>query len=182
MSRRGPDLPTRVAALDEVTELGAGRLPDEALERARGVVGRARERAALSPDYTVVALAGSTGSGKSSLLNALAGEEIAQAGITRPTTGFASAAVWAPRDDDSSSGRGRGRRGGSTSDAAAPGTVEVATDAGPLDGAGDLLDWLEVGSRRYLGTAGGSNGGRTSGATSGAAPGATTSGVATSGV
>ena len=93
MSRRGPDLPTRVAALAEVTQLGAGRLPDDALRHAHGVVERARERAALSPDYTVVALAGSTGSGKSSLLNALAGEQIATAGVTRPTTGFASAAV-----------------------------------------------------------------------------------------
>jgi GTP-binding protein EngB required for normal cell division len=138
MRGRGPDLPTRVAALEEVTRLGAGRLPDDALEHAGAVVGRARERAALSPDYTVVALAGSTGSGKSSLLNAISGEEIATAGVTRPTTGFASAAVWAPRGD---AGGGR---------AADP----AAGSDGALDDAGDLLDWLEVGSRRYLSGAG----------------------------
>ena len=34
----------------------------------------------------VVALAGATGSGKSSLFNALVGEEVAQAGTRRPTT------------------------------------------------------------------------------------------------
>ncbi len=81
MSRRGPDLP------------GAGRrarrghrgwapdaCPTPPSTRPPAVVPRARERAALSPDHTVVALAGSTGSGKSSLLNALAGEEVAQRG------------------------------------------------------------------------------------------------------
>jgi GTP-binding protein EngB required for normal cell division len=148
MSRRGPDLPTRVAALAEVTQLGAGRLPDAALEQAAAVVVRARERAALSPDHTVVALAGSTGSGKSSLLNALAGEEIATAGVTRPTTGFPSAAVWPPRADATGPGR---RRSGRGSDAE---PVTGATDGegdGAPDDAGDLLDWLEVGSRRYLG-------------------------------
>ncbi|WP_298460539.1 GTPase [uncultured Cellulomonas sp.] len=130
MSRRGPDLATRVAALAEAVDLGAGRLPEVALDGARGVATRARERAALSPDHTVVALAGSTGSGKSSLLNALAGEEIARAGVTRPTTGHASAAVWAPAGD---AGDVPGR---------------------DTDDAGHLLDWLEVGSRRYLGPAG----------------------------
>ncbi|GAA2724844.1 dynamin family protein [Cellulomonas aerilata] len=139
MSRRGPDLPTRVTALAEVTQVGAGRLPPAAVEHAEAVVARARERSALSPEHTVVALAGSTGSGKSSLLNALAGEQIATAGVTRPTTGFASAAVWGPRDDPAEPGAVRG--------------ADRAGDQGGTDEVGELLDWLEVASRRYLGSA-----------------------------
>ncbi|QIK83145.1 GTPase [Sanguibacter sp. HDW7] len=50
------------------------------------VVARVRERLGLGADRTVVALAGSTGSGKSSLLNALAGAEVARPGLLRPTT------------------------------------------------------------------------------------------------
>jgi GTP-binding protein EngB required for normal cell division len=42
----------------------------------------------------VVALAGATGSGKSSLFNALVGAEVAQVGARRPTTSTPTAAVW----------------------------------------------------------------------------------------
>ena len=45
------------------------------------------------PDHTVVALAGPTGSGKSSLLNALAGDNVAEVAVTRPTTSEALALV-----------------------------------------------------------------------------------------
>ena len=94
MSPRGPDLAVRVRALDEAIAAGRGRLPAADLDRADRVVELTRERLELSPDHTVVALAGSTGSGKSSLLNAIAGQEIAEAGIRRPTTGHPVAAVW----------------------------------------------------------------------------------------
>ncbi|WP_456825938.1 GTPase [Cellulomonas sp. P5_E12] len=77
----------RVAALDEAVGLARGRLPDATLDVPAVVVSRARDRAALSGEYTVVALAGATGSGKSSLLNALAEARIAEAGVRRPTTG-----------------------------------------------------------------------------------------------
>ena len=94
MSPRGPDLAVRVSALAEAIVAGRGRLPAADLDRASRVVELTRERLALSPDHTVVALAGSTGSGKSSLLNAIAGQEIAEAGIRRPTTSHPVAAVW----------------------------------------------------------------------------------------
>ncbi|RYV52365.1 GTPase [Pengzhenrongella frigida] len=94
MTTRGLDLAARVAALDEAVEAAVGRLPAVDLEPARRALIHARERLALSPDHTVVALAGSTGSGKSSLLNAIAGEQIAETGVRRPTTGFPAAAVW----------------------------------------------------------------------------------------
>jgi GTP-binding protein EngB required for normal cell division len=42
----------------------------------------------------VVALAGGTGSGKSSLFNALCGLQLSQTGVTRPTTSKAHACVW----------------------------------------------------------------------------------------
>jgi GTP-binding protein EngB required for normal cell division len=103
---------SRLRALDRVVELGEGRLDEELLAPARELSRRAGERLRLSGTHTVVALAGATGSGKSTLFNALAGAEISQPGVRRPTTGVAHAVVW---------------------------------DA---DGAGPLLDWLEI-PRRY---------------------------------
>jgi len=44
--------------------------------------------------HTVVALAGATGSGKSSLFNQLIGTEVAMVGARRPTTSTPTAAVW----------------------------------------------------------------------------------------
>jgi GTP-binding protein EngB required for normal cell division len=57
-------------------------------------VARAGERLGLGLEATVAALAGPTGSGKSSLFNALAGHELSTVGRRRPTTSTASAAVW----------------------------------------------------------------------------------------
>ena len=96
MSPRGPGLGVRVSALSEAVLAGRGRIDAADLDRAGAVVGRVRERLALSPERTVVALAGSTGSGKSSLLNALAGTVIAEVGVRRPTTSHPVAAVWGP--------------------------------------------------------------------------------------
>ena len=46
------------------------------------------------PDHTVVALAGGTGSGKSSLFNRLAGADFSPVGVVRPMTRDAYACVW----------------------------------------------------------------------------------------
>ncbi|WP_418277418.1 GTPase [Isoptericola jiangsuensis] len=89
-----PDLATRTAALEQAAEAGHGRLDPELVGAARAVVGRARERGGLSADHTVAALAGATGSGKSSVLNAVAGAQLAEPGLQRPTTSHALAAVW----------------------------------------------------------------------------------------
>jgi GTP-binding protein EngB required for normal cell division len=88
------DLDRRLQALAEVVELAAGRLDKENVAAARAVVSRAGERLGLGVDETVVALAGPTGAGKSSVFNALAGEELTAVGRRRPTTGAATAAVW----------------------------------------------------------------------------------------
>jgi energy-coupling factor transporter ATP-binding protein EcfA2 len=87
-------LPERLDALAAAVEDGQGRLPADLLERVRAVVERAGQRRRLSTDHTVVALAGATGSGKSSIFNALAGIELARVGVRRPTTGEPLACVW----------------------------------------------------------------------------------------
>ncbi len=92
---RRADLPGMLAALDEAVEALDGRVAEPALlDRARAVSTRAGERLRLSGEHTVVALAGSTGSGKSSLFNVLSGEEFSPVGVRRPTTSKAYASVW----------------------------------------------------------------------------------------
>ncbi|ARD41641.1 GTPase [Actinomyces gaoshouyii] len=75
-----------LGALGRIIELGDGLGLGEELDEAREIVARAGARASLAPGRTVIALAGATGSGKSSLLNALAGAPIARTAVTRPTT------------------------------------------------------------------------------------------------
>nr|WP_241429026.1 GTPase [Agrococcus sp. ARC_14] len=86
-----------LSALSEAAELGAGRVPEGELETVRRIAGRASERRALSSEHTVVGFFGATGSGKSSLMNALAGESVARTHVRRPTTSVPLAAVWNPR-------------------------------------------------------------------------------------
>ncbi|MFI6793880.1 YfjP family GTPase [Nonomuraea sp. NPDC050383] len=99
--KEGPPLDSRLDALLEAAALAGGRLPDGAVESARAVAERAGVRRSLSAEHTVVALAGATGSGKSSLFNALTGTEVAAVGVTRPTTSAVQAAVW---DGDAGAG------------------------------------------------------------------------------
>jgi GTP-binding protein EngB required for normal cell division len=82
-------LDERLAALAEVVALGEGRLDVEA---ARGVVERAGARLGLGLETTIVALAGPTGAGKSTLFNALVGRDLAAASVRRPTTSSVRAA------------------------------------------------------------------------------------------
>ena len=64
------------------------------LDAAESVLKRAGERLRLSSNHTVVALAGGTGSGKSTLFNALSGASFSSPGVTRPTTRHVHACVW----------------------------------------------------------------------------------------
>ena len=95
---RTADLVEHLKALTEAVELCTDRVPDEVLAEARRVVDQADRRLALSGSATVVALAGATGSGKSSTFNALTGTELAAVGVRRPTTAHAMAAVWHEQD------------------------------------------------------------------------------------
>ncbi|MGM7670013.1 GTPase [Microbacterium sp. A93] len=107
-------LDRKLTALQTATELGEGRVSQEAVDAAGQVVGRAAQRRQLSADHTVVGFFGATGSGKSSLFNAVTGQSLARVAATRPTTAEPLAAVWG------------------------------------AEGAGSLLDWLEVDQRHHM--------------------------------
>jgi GTP-binding protein EngB required for normal cell division len=109
-----PGLSARLDVLDRLVALGDGRVDRTLMKDAAALLSRAGERLRLSGEHTVVALAGGTGSGKSSLFNAICGLELSPTGMRRPMTSSAHACVWG------------------------------------LDGAGPLLDWLDIDSRhRY---------------------------------
>ncbi|MER5324833.1 ABC transporter [Streptosporangium roseum] len=92
--RNAVSLDGRLEGLAEAADLADGRLDADAVAGARSVVSRAGVRRSLSIDHTAVALAGATGSGKSSLFNLLSGTALATVGVTRPTTSTAQAALW----------------------------------------------------------------------------------------
>jgi GTP-binding protein EngB required for normal cell division len=101
-------------ALAAAVEAGDTELPSTERRRARAVVEKVEQRTALVGGRTVVALAGATGSGKSSLFNRLIGSDVAAVGVRRPTTSSPTAAVWGEEP------------------------------------AGELLDWLGVGTRHHV--------------------------------
>lgn len=90
----GEALAERGAALKDALESGAGTFPDADVADARRLVDKVEARTGVAGGRTVVALAGATGSGKSSLFNALVGEPVSRIGARRPTTSRAAAAVW----------------------------------------------------------------------------------------
>ncbi|GII03748.1 GTP-binding protein [Planobispora takensis] len=101
-------LGSRLAALTRIVELGPGRVDPKLLTESGQLLLRAGDRLKLSSDHTVVALAGGTGSGKSSLFNSISGLDLSPTGVRRPTTARTHACVWG------------------------------------LEGAGPLLDWLQI--------------------------------------
>ncbi|UYM04251.1 GTPase [Solicola gregarius] len=90
------DVSVRVSGLSRAVDASRGRLDDELLDPANTVVEHANARLRLSSEHTIVALAGATGSGKSSLFNKLSDLEIAGVGVKRPTTSWALACAWGP--------------------------------------------------------------------------------------
>jgi GTP-binding protein EngB required for normal cell division len=74
----------------------AQHLPDDAMTEIAAIADDQRQRRAYAGNVLLVGLAGGTGSGKSSLLNALAGNEVSPSGAMRPTT--AEALAWVPTD------------------------------------------------------------------------------------
>jgi GTP-binding protein EngB required for normal cell division len=92
-------LPARLASLTELTRIASGRtgsegFSQELLTDSETLLRRSGERMRMSASHTVVALAGGTGSGKSSLFNVLAGATFSPAGVMRPTTKHLHACVW----------------------------------------------------------------------------------------
>jgi GTP-binding protein EngB required for normal cell division len=91
---RGSDLADRIDGLEEAARVARGRLDPGLVDEAAAVAARAGARLRLSGDHTVVALAGATGSGKSSTFNALTGLDLAAVGVRRPTTSWTMACAW----------------------------------------------------------------------------------------
>lgn len=116
------ELSARADALAGAVETGGERLERGAAQRATAVVDKVRERNSLVGGHTVVALAGATGSGKSSLFNALVGADIARVGQRRPTTSTPTAAVWGTEP------------AGALLDWLSVGTRHQVTEPGDLDG------------------------------------------------
>ncbi|MGW5862077.1 GTPase [Streptomyces sp. NPDC055239] len=89
----GP-LRARLDALRELVGLSRTRLDSATLAEAGRVLDEAAARRRLSGRHTVVAIAGATGSGKSTLFNALAGVTISETGVRRPTTAAPIGCSW----------------------------------------------------------------------------------------
>jgi hypothetical protein len=175
---RPPEIETlgdRVDALRRFVDAAGPHMSDGRLDRARAVVVRAGERLGLSRSHTVVVLAGATGSGKSSVFNALAGQELSPVGLRRPTTAEAYAAVWGPeRAHDLLDWLGVHHRYGLADEAGLTGLVLVdlpdfdsvesshRVEADRLLALADLMVWVvdpqkyadKVLHRRYLATYG----------------------------
>ncbi|WP_425444198.1 GTP-binding protein [Streptomyces uncialis] len=88
------ELRGRLDALRELVGLSRARLDRATLAEAGRVLDEATARRRLSDRHTVVAVAGATGSGKSTLFNALAGVNISDTGVRRPTTSSPIACTW----------------------------------------------------------------------------------------
>jgi len=97
---RGRQVPLteRLSGLRDAVEAADGHLPAATTAPVRALLAKAGARTALG-NATVVALAGATGSGKSSLFNAVLGVQVSPPGVRRPTTGTAHAAVWSATED-----------------------------------------------------------------------------------
>ena len=89
-------LEARAAATRRLIRALDGIAPAASLAPALATIERVEQRLALPRDHVVLALAGTTGSGKSSIFNALAGMELSTVGVRRPTTSSAHACVWEP--------------------------------------------------------------------------------------
>ncbi len=86
-----PDLDQALADCAGVVDVGD-------LEPIAGIRGRLEARLRRPEDVLIAGLAGGTGSGKSSLFNAIAGDELAAAGGIRPTTSKPLALIPMSRD------------------------------------------------------------------------------------
>ena len=86
---------TALQALEALTAgIAAGRVLELDVTRADEVRAEGADRLGIAPDAYVLALVGGTGVGKSSIVNALAGETVTKAGVRRPTT--SRTVAWVP--------------------------------------------------------------------------------------
>ncbi|MDR1824342.1 MAG: 50S ribosome-binding GTPase [Bifidobacteriaceae bacterium] len=83
-----------IGRVEEAAQLASTHLGANTAAPLLELCGRLRERLARGVDHTIVALEGGTGSGKSSLFNAIAEMAFSEVGVLRPTTEKATACVW----------------------------------------------------------------------------------------
>ena len=98
--RDGPDtaLQARLDGFSEAAGLSAKYYKPEEIEAFETQRDKARERLRHGTTHTVVAIAGATGSGKSSIVNRFAGTELTKSSVRRPTTSATHAVVWGESD------------------------------------------------------------------------------------
>lgn len=87
-------LSARTEDLGRALQIAGARLDDTVFGKVASSVAGVRERLALGVDHTVVALAGGTGSGKSSTFNKISRLTFADVGVKRPTTAKVTACSW----------------------------------------------------------------------------------------
>ncbi|MDJ0923881.1 MAG: 50S ribosome-binding GTPase [Acidimicrobiia bacterium] len=80
------DVPELLDAIDLVIARSHGVVPAPIVDEAEQLAGEIRERRGFLGETLVLAIAGGTGTGKSSLVNALAGEIITSVSVLRPHT------------------------------------------------------------------------------------------------
>ncbi len=94
MTSHDAQLRERADDLERGLAAAGDRVDAAVADQVRGAIVSVRERLALGVDHIVVALAGGTGSGKSSLFNRIAGMDFADVGVRRPTTARVTACAW----------------------------------------------------------------------------------------
>ncbi|MCL2787575.1 MAG: 50S ribosome-binding GTPase [Micrococcales bacterium] len=94
-----PPLISDAKELRRTAKMVLRRLGDEAVQGVSTTCSHLIERLELGVDHTIVALVGGTGSGKSSLFNALIQMDFAKIGPLRPTTERPTACVWGGEAD-----------------------------------------------------------------------------------
>ena len=92
------DLDKNLESLVTAVQACRNRVDPQILARAQSVIDHAGRRLALSRDATVIGLAGATGSGKSSVFNAVTRTALAEPGIQRPMTQQAMAVTFGDLD------------------------------------------------------------------------------------